>query len=126
MTGADVLSIVGSLTEAGIKVWLDGGWGVDALIGRQTRPHNDLDAVIQLDQADAAVALLTSLGYWISLDDRPTRLVLGDGKERRIDFHPIILDRDGNGRQIGAGPAEAMPSARRRASTVRAALPARR
>ncbi|WP_371590833.1 nucleotidyltransferase domain-containing protein, partial [Prevotella sp. P5-92] len=27
------------LSEASVKVFLDGGWGVDALIGRETRIH---------------------------------------------------------------------------------------
>ena len=31
------------LSEASVKVFLDGGWGVDALIGRETRIHNDID-----------------------------------------------------------------------------------
>lgn len=30
-----------------MRVWLDGGWGVDALLGRQTRPHDDMDIVIE-------------------------------------------------------------------------------
>jgi lincosamide nucleotidyltransferase A/C/D/E len=36
---ADASRIVGQLEAAGLVVWLDGGWGVDALLGRQTRPH---------------------------------------------------------------------------------------
>ena len=31
----------------GITVWVDGGWGVDALLGRQTRPHSDLDIALR-------------------------------------------------------------------------------
>jgi len=27
----------------GTDVWIGGGWGVDALVGEQTRPHGDLD-----------------------------------------------------------------------------------
>jgi lincosamide nucleotidyltransferase A/C/D/E len=26
-----------------------GGWGVDALLGRQTRPHKDLDVLVPVD-----------------------------------------------------------------------------
>jgi hypothetical protein len=32
------------LEKAGIEVWLDGGWAVDALLGMQTRPHKEPDA----------------------------------------------------------------------------------
>jgi lincosamide nucleotidyltransferase A/C/D/E len=34
---------------AGLVVWLDGGWGVDALLGYRSRPHQDLDLVIARD-----------------------------------------------------------------------------
>lgn len=49
MHAQDVIDIVTRLDAANIAVWLDGGWGVDALIGKQTRPHDDLDVVIALD-----------------------------------------------------------------------------
>jgi lincosamide nucleotidyltransferase A/C/D/E len=29
-----------------IIVFVDGGWGVDALLERRTRPHNDLDIAL--------------------------------------------------------------------------------
>jgi lincosamide nucleotidyltransferase A/C/D/E len=35
------------LEKLGIEIWVDGGWGVDALLGEQTRPHKDLDIAIQ-------------------------------------------------------------------------------
>jgi hypothetical protein len=31
---------------AGIDVWLDGGWAVDAALGEQTRSHKDLEGSI--------------------------------------------------------------------------------
>ena len=46
MTSADVIEVYSSLLERGIGIWVDGGWGVDALLGRQTRAHADLDIVI--------------------------------------------------------------------------------
>lgn len=45
MKSKDVLQIVGWLEQAKIPLWLDGGWGVDALVGQQTRPHSDLDII---------------------------------------------------------------------------------
>lgn len=104
MTGAEVLAVVDRLKEAGIEIWLDGGWAVDALVGRETRPHTDLDAVIELDNASAIVDLLAPLGFAVAFDERPTRFVLADSSGRRIDFHPIVFDETGAGRQIGAGP----------------------
>ncbi len=54
MTARDVLDTLDMLAPAAIPVWLDGGWGIDALVGYQTREHDDLDLVIALDKADAA------------------------------------------------------------------------
>jgi lincosamide nucleotidyltransferase A/C/D/E len=31
----DVVEVVAFLEGLGVEVWLDGGWGVDALLGRQ-------------------------------------------------------------------------------------------
>ena len=30
-----------------IEIWLDGGWGVDALLGKETRQHNDIDLFVE-------------------------------------------------------------------------------
>lgn len=39
MRSGALVEILRLLEAAGIAVWLDGGWGVDALLGRQTRSH---------------------------------------------------------------------------------------
>jgi lincosamide nucleotidyltransferase A/C/D/E len=38
------------------------------------------------------------------LDARPTRFVLADTMDRRIDFHPVIFSETGDAVQKGAGP----------------------
>ena len=43
MSGAEVLRVLDALDGAGIRTGITGGWGVDALLRRQTRPHTDLD-----------------------------------------------------------------------------------
>ena len=57
MTVEDVLAMLDALAAAGVHAWLAGGWGVDALLGRQTRPHTDLDLMV--DDAPATVAAAT-------------------------------------------------------------------
>lgn len=37
MTADDVCGFLGLMDAHGIRVWLDGGWGVDACLGYQTR-----------------------------------------------------------------------------------------
>jgi lincosamide nucleotidyltransferase A/C/D/E len=101
---ADVLEVLDCLATAGVPVWLDGGWGVDALLGRQTRPHDDADVVLALEQTERAIAALAGLGFAVSQDLRPTRLVLRGGTGRQIDVHPVVFDRAGDGWQHRASP----------------------
>lgn len=49
-TPADrALAILDLLAAAEIPMWVAGGWGVDALLGRQTRRHCDIDLLISDD-----------------------------------------------------------------------------
>jgi lincosamide nucleotidyltransferase A/C/D/E len=104
MTESDVIEVVGRLERAGLNYWLDGGWGVDANLGEQTRPHDDLDMVAELRALEEILSFLEELGFTLTLDERPTRLVLADETDRRIDLHPVTRDAQGNGVQSGAGP----------------------
>ena len=63
MTADSVLDIYTRLKENDITIWIDGGWSVDALIGKQTREHDDLDiAVHHIDNAKLRKLLETN-GY---------------------------------------------------------------
>jgi lincosamide nucleotidyltransferase A/C/D/E len=99
VTSVDVVDFYISVTQLGIEVWIDGGWGVDALLGEQTRPHKDLDIAIQQKDVPALRQLLQARGYTdIKLGDaRPWNFVLGDENGREIDAHVIVLDDRGNG-----------------------------
>ena len=46
MQSDEVLAVLDRLADEGTAAWVDGGWGVDALLERQTRDHSDLDLVI--------------------------------------------------------------------------------
>jgi len=54
MPGSQVLALHDLLEAAGVQAWVAGGWGVDALAGRQTRRHYDLDLLISDDPGDLA------------------------------------------------------------------------
>ncbi|MBA2591931.1 MAG: hypothetical protein H0X37_15375 [Herpetosiphonaceae bacterium] len=99
MQARDVHQIVTWLETGSVLVWLDGGWGVDALLGVQTRPHDDLDLVIALHDAQRAQHLLRVYGFVCVVDELPTRFVLRDADDRRIDFHTVTFDADGGGMQ---------------------------
>jgi lincosamide nucleotidyltransferase A/C/D/E len=61
LKGSDVLEIVHAAEDAGIDIWLDGGWGIDALLEKQTREHTDLDVVVALDQVERIVWYTTGI-----------------------------------------------------------------
>ena len=46
MTATDVLWVLDALEGESLRISLAGGWGIDALIGAQSRQHDDLDLVI--------------------------------------------------------------------------------
>jgi lincosamide nucleotidyltransferase A/C/D/E len=99
VTAEDVTEIMSALGQQGVAAWLDGGWGVDALVGHQTRPHGDLDLVISLEDANSAIDALARLGFDLHDDERPTRFVLSDSHHRSIDFHTVTFDGEGGGIQ---------------------------
>ena len=99
MRASDVLEIVYRLQAAGVRVWLDGGWGVDALIGHQTRDHEDLDLVIPLPESHAARGTLTTLGFEFVEDEQTLCFVARDAGGRRVDVHTVAFDDGGGGLQ---------------------------
>jgi lincosamide nucleotidyltransferase A/C/D/E len=104
VTAEDVVRVVDSLTQRGLRVWLDGGWGVDALLGSQHRAHDDLDIVVALTDMDSVISTLGELGYRTTEDHLPTRLVLRARDSRQVDVHPVTFDKRGTGWQANAGP----------------------
>lgn len=101
MTASQVLVVLDALEAVGCRAWIGGGWGVDALVGRQTRPHRDLDLVADATAQEAALAALEALGYAVETDWRPVRVELGAPGLGWVDLHPMVLDAGGNGVQAG-------------------------
>ena len=62
MTANDVLEFVQLLRQYHIDVCIDGGWGVDALLGEQTRLHADLDIAVQHKDVAQIRTLLEARG----------------------------------------------------------------
>src|SRR5947208_4682316 len=99
MTADAVCCFVDLLHAQGVRVWLDGGWAVDACLGSQTRRHSDLDIVIEERDVQKVTAVLQRLGYAPvpRPDTRAWNFVLGDEAGRQIDFHVVVLDDHGRG-----------------------------
>ena len=97
MTEADVLAVLDALGRASIESWLDGGWGVDALLGEQTRPHEDVDLVLRVSDVAAMREALAGDGFELNRGDPGSNFVLRDAAGREIDVHPVRFDEGGNG-----------------------------
>lgn len=89
MSADRALTLLSLLTDAGLDVWVDGGWGVDALVGYQTREHGDLDLGVVRPDLPRALEVLATVGYAVT-DDRYEQIAvqLAHAEGHRIDLHP--------------------------------------
>lgn len=101
MRADDVLLVMSCFCMAGVRVFIGGGWGVDALLGEQMRSHADLDISFNAADEESAIRCLERVGFAIVEDQRPTRFVMRDALERSVDLHPVTFDATGEGLQIG-------------------------
>ena len=92
----NVVEILEKTGDAGICVWVAGGWGVDALLGRQTRPHHDFDIFAEKKDESAFVDIFRTCGYRESQkhNDDNTAWTNSDGS--LIDFHLFEFVEAGN------------------------------
>jgi lincosamide nucleotidyltransferase A/C/D/E len=93
---ADVVEILGWLGAASADVWLDGGWGVDALVGEQTREHKDLDLIVR-DAHELRMREVLATHGFMQVRGVPQNFVLADERGREVDVHPVRFDEQGNG-----------------------------
>lgn len=120
MNAEDVAGLYRALEDAGIRVWIVGGWGVDALLRRQTREHHDLDLVVDAPGAERMRVLLEERGFrfayvwweevwwvrdpaWSSPVQEPTAFVYRDDAGREIDVH-VLRTRDGEIEMLWTAP----------------------
>jgi len=98
MSAAAAVALMQLFAQQGVEVFVDGGWGVDALLGKQTRPHADLDIALQHKDVPTLRALLEARGYTDvpRNDTRDCNFVLGDDQGHQVDFHSYTFDEQGN------------------------------
>ena len=91
MSGDTVVELMQLFDQSGIEVFVDGGWGVEALLGEQTRSHLDLDIALEHKHVPKLRALLEARGYRdVPRDDtRDCNFVMGDEQGHEVDVHSI-------------------------------------
>jgi lincosamide nucleotidyltransferase A/C/D/E len=107
LSAHDAVALCRLLEQHSIRFWVMGGWGVDALLHRETRPHNDLDMLVVLGDLPMLWKLLDEHGFtlqhvwqenrWVDGEpDRwPTAFVAADTQRRELDVHVIDFGPDG-------------------------------
>jgi lincosamide nucleotidyltransferase A/C/D/E len=105
MRAEGVVALMRRLRSEGVVAWLDGGWAVDALLGRQTREHSDVDLVLDRDAVGRVRSMLEADGYVLLRDELPASVAYGHPETGdEVDLHPLRLTRDGGGdQQYGDG-----------------------
>jgi lincosamide nucleotidyltransferase A/C/D/E len=92
-----VAEVLDRFDRAGLWYCIEGGWGVDALLGRQTRDHRDLDLAVRMEDVER---LCTALSDFVRDDSEwPSSVILEDTAARRVDAHPLTFDENGDGWQ---------------------------
>jgi lincosamide nucleotidyltransferase A/C/D/E len=76
----DAIDIYKKLVANGIKVWVTGGWGIDALLGVQKELWSENRQAIDARGIETATAF-----------------VLHDAEGHELDVHAMHLDEQGNG-----------------------------
>jgi lincosamide nucleotidyltransferase A/C/D/E len=97
MSANDVEVVLDRLEAGAIEAWLEGGWGVDALLGEQTRPHEDLDLIVRVDDVPGMMEVLGREGFQLVEGVPDSNFVLRDASGRSVDVHPVRFDDDRNG-----------------------------
>lgn len=100
MTARDVADLLAFLEQNGLEIYVDGGWAVDAVLGEQTRPHDDLDIAMPHAQVPQLRGLVASRGFVERYrdDSWECNFVLADDGGRCLDVHSYTLDEAGHNR----------------------------
>lgn len=111
MPESRVLALMSALAAARVQCWVAGGWGVDALLGRQTRRHYDLDLVIgdTREDIERIGRVLARAGFSPGTREvnpgllMPSRHAWQDASGCTVEVMPVPL---------GVPPFSAVPAAR--------------
>ena len=90
-------AVLRSIQATGLTVWVDGGWGVDALLGAETRSHKDLDLIVAEPESQALHAALESDGFGLVVGE-PAAGLYRDAVGGSVDVTTVEFDEHGRAR----------------------------
>lgn len=107
MSAEQARAVYELLDQNSVRCWVMGGWGVDALLGRVTREHKDLDLLVLLSDLPRYAEVVQDRGFQRKLEwseNQPIEVEAmhfdsafvdahSDGRE--IDVHIIDVDPEG-------------------------------
>lgn len=104
-------SFYAGMDRDGVRLWLMGGWGVDALLRRRTRDHHDVDVLVEVASLERFRRRLDADGYaprhlwddetwwvgdpgWCGAAEQPTASVYAHPDGREVDVHAVRVGYD--------------------------------
>jgi len=93
MTAEQAVTLYELLDARGVRCWVMGGWGVDALLGRVTREHKDLDLLVHRADLATYADIVRRGGFDRKLEWSENRPLEIDGV--RCDSAFVDAHRDG-------------------------------
>jgi len=94
-----VLNEISTLSEKiGIEFWLRGGWAIDFLLGKITRPHDDIDIITWIKNRERLEYELLKVGYELTPVKEEFRSRQSDFRKDHVEitFGYITYTEDGN------------------------------
>jgi hypothetical protein len=87
--------VVAVVEAADLSLWLFGGWGLDARVGRITREHGDIEFWVEREEAERSKAVLVEAGAVLLPTQRleESREYTWDG----VPFSTAYFDRQPDG-----------------------------
>ena len=96
ITLIDACEIIKIAEDNNLKLYIDGGWGVDALLGEVTRSHNDIDLFLKKVEYHKFIDLIRDKGFSEKVMEYTTNdhTVWVDKAGRIIDLHCFEIIND--------------------------------
>ncbi len=95
MTAEKLIEIYSGLESLSVRPILDGGWGVDALLGTETRAHKDVDLIITKNDLQKVKDHLLLQGFTDCTEDGVWWHFFMESNDATIDFIVVQPEKSG-------------------------------